>query len=71
MLTERFAALARIEAPGTLDAGDVMMVGDCFYIGYPPATRRGRSSWSPFFGGHGYDGIAVPMAETAFENGRE
>ena len=33
----------RIEAPGTVEAGDIMMVGDHFYIGESaPHQRRGR-----------------------------
>ena len=64
VLTERFAALARIEAPGTLDAGDVMMVGNCFYIGLSARTNEaGAEQLIAILRGHGYDGIAVPMAE--------
>jgi dimethylargininase len=64
VLAERFANLARIEAPGTLDAGDVMMVGDGFYIGLSARTNKaGAEQLIAILKRHGYDGIAVPMAE--------
>ena len=64
VLAERFATLARIEAPGTLDAGDVMMVGEVFYIGLSARTNKaGAEQLIAILRRHGYDGIAVPMAE--------
>ncbi len=32
-------SIAHIKAPGTLDGGDVMMVGDCFYVGRSARTN--------------------------------
>lgn len=32
--------IAKIEAPGTLDGGDVMMVGDTYYVGMSERTNR-------------------------------
>lgn len=58
----RFAIVARIEAPGTLDAGDVMMVGDHFYIGLSERTNAaGAEQLQAFLAAHGYRGEAVPM----------
>ena len=31
--------IERVQAPGTLDGGDVMMVGDTFYVGHTPRTN--------------------------------
>ena len=40
LLARFYARLERIEAPGTLDAGDVMMVGDHYYIGQSARTNQ-------------------------------
>ncbi len=39
-LETRFTPLAKIEAPGTLDGGDVMMVGNHYYIGLSARTNQ-------------------------------
>jgi len=41
VLGEFFTELESIEAPGTLDAGDVMIVGEHFYIGISARTNTG------------------------------
>lgn len=53
-----------IEAPGTLDGGDVMMVGDHFYIGLSERTNReGIDQFISILERHGMTGEAVEMKE--------
>lgn len=40
VLREEFSLIEEIEAPGTLEAGDVMMVGNDYYIGLSERTNR-------------------------------
>jgi dimethylargininase len=40
VLTDLFSALAAIEAPGTLDGGDVCQAGDHFFIGISERTNE-------------------------------
>jgi len=52
----------RIEAPGTLDAGDVMMVGDTFYIGLSARTNaEGANQLVVILEKHGLTGRLVTM----------
>ena len=61
-IEDRFERCARIEAPGTLDAGDVMMVGDHFYIGLSARTNRaGAQQLLAILDGFGLGGETVPM----------
>ena len=52
-----------IESPGTLDGGDVMMVGDHFYVGTlrPHATRRAYAQFFEILEGWGLEGSEVPL----------
>lgn len=61
-LREQGLAIERIEAPGTLDGGDVLQVGMTVYVGRSTRTnaegiRQLRSIVTP----HGYTVIAVPV----------
>ncbi len=40
VLDRYFSTVENITLPGTLDAGDVMMVGDHFYIGISERTNK-------------------------------
>ena len=53
-----------IQAPGTVDGGDVMMVGDHFYIGLSARTNReGADQFISYLEKYGYSGTAVEMDE--------
>jgi dimethylargininase len=53
-----------IKAPGTLEGGDVMKVGDTFYIGLSARTNEeGIRQFAEFFGAYGYSVKAVPLEE--------
>lgn len=54
-----------IKAPGTLDGGDVMMVGDTYYIGLSARTNReGADQFIAALAKRGYKGVAARMPET-------
>ena len=62
ILTE-YRALARIEASGTLDGGDVMPVGRTLYVGRTPRTNdEGIGQLARLVQPHGY--TVVPVAVT-------
>lgn len=51
-----------ITAPGTLDAGDVMMTGDHFYVGLSGRTNpEGFRQLSAILNRYGYTASAVPL----------
>lgn len=53
-----------IEAPGTLDAGDVMMVGKHFYIGISERTNgQGAEQLISYLERYGMTGSMVPLKE--------
>ena len=53
-----------IKAPGTLEGGDVMKVGDTFYVGVSARTNEeGIRQFADFFGSYGYEVKAVPLTE--------
>lgn len=63
-IEDRFERVARIEAPGTLDAGDVMMVGDHFYVGLSARTNAaGAEQLLAILRDFGLDGETVPMRD--------
>lgn len=54
--------IGRITEPGTLEGGDVMKVGDTFYVGVSARTNReGIKQFADFFGSYGYTVKAVPL----------
>lgn len=56
--------IARIEAPGTLEGGDVMMVGDHFYVGRSARTNEeGIRQFCEILAGWGLEGSEVPLEE--------
>lgn len=55
--------LARIVAPGTLDGGDVLMVGNHFFIGLSERTNTdGAAQLSAILAAHGHTATTVPVA---------
>ena len=53
-----------IEAPGTLDAGDIMMVGKHFYIGLSERSNQaGAEQLIEILKAHGYQGSMVAFSE--------
>ncbi len=56
--------IAHITAPGTLEGGDVMRVGDHFYVGISARTNAaGASQFLDILAKHGYSGETVAMRE--------
>ena len=56
--------IGHIEYPGTLEGGDVMMVGDTFYIGVSARTNEeGIRQFAEHFAKFGYETVAVPLTE--------
>ncbi len=55
--------LAAIDEPGTLDGGDVLRVGRCFWVGLTGRTNReGVAQLAALVAPHGYTVEAVPVA---------
>jgi len=64
VLDSFFFLVERIETPGTLDAGDVMMVGNHFYIGLSERTNReGSEQLIHILQKHGMSGETVALKE--------
>lgn len=56
--------IEEIKAPGTVDGGDVMMVGDFFYVGVSARTNEeGARQFVEYLRKYGYDGMAVTLKE--------
>lgn len=63
-LKQFFNQIEIIEAPGTVDAGDIMMVGKHFYIGLSERTNAaGAEQMIGHLRKHGYDGSTVTISE--------
>lgn len=61
-LTSFFSDFERIEAPGTLDAGDVMMTGTHYFIGLSERTNlAGANQLIAILQKHGLSGSTVEM----------
>lgn len=61
-LTEFYSELEEIKAPGTLDAGDVMMVGSHYYIGLSQRTNpNGADQLIAILQAYGLTGSTVEM----------
>lgn len=55
--------LVRIEAPGTLDGGDILQVGRRFFIGVSDRTNEeGARQLAAILGAHGYESDIIPVA---------
>jgi dimethylargininase len=62
VLEKYYDAIAEIHFPGTLDAGDVMMVGDTYYIGLSERTdREGAAQLIAILEQHNMVGHMVPL----------
>lgn len=62
MLSDLYGNVERIEAPGTLDGGDVLQVGKRFYVGLTQRTNEeGAEQLSGILQHHGFDASLVPL----------
>jgi len=63
-IREFYADVGMIEAPGTVDAGDIMMVGDHYYIGLSERTNQaGAKQMITILENHGLHGSMVELTE--------
>lgn len=63
-LAEFFDQVHTVEAPGTADAGDIMMVADHFYIGLSERTNEsGAEQIIAHLSQHGYTGSSIRISE--------
>jgi len=64
-LGEFYDRVDAIKSPGTVDAGDIMMVGDHCYIGLSERTNSdGASQMTGFLQASGYSGSTVSISES-------
>lgn len=64
VLEQHFSWIEQIEAPGTLDGGDVMQVDGHFYVGLSARTNpAGAEQLIATLGRYGLIGSTVPVAE--------
>ncbi len=64
ILAGYFSDVERVRAPGTLDGGDVMMVGDDFYIGLSARTNKdGAAQLVAALARHGMKGRVVELSK--------
>ena len=64
LLPRYFDHIESIEAPGTVEPGDIMMVGDHFYIGLSQRTNsEGARQMISLLGKYGLSGSTVEMHE--------
>lgn len=64
VLDRYFSTVERITLPGTLDAGDVMMVGDHFYIGLSERTNnKGAEQLISILQKYGMSGEKIALKE--------
>jgi dimethylargininase len=62
LLREYYGQVESITAPGTLDAGDVMMVGKHYFIGISERTNQeGADQLIRILGLHGMSGSKIPL----------
>ncbi|BBD07523.1 dimethylarginine dimethylaminohydrolase family protein [Desulfovibrio ferrophilus] len=60
----KYKAVARIEAPGTMDGGDVLLVGKQFFVGQSERTNaEGFKQFARIVAEHGYQAVSVPVGE--------
>ncbi|MBN2874860.1 MAG: hypothetical protein JXM71_07175 [Spirochaetales bacterium] len=65
ILAHYYADIVEIQEPGTLEGGDVMMVGDTFYIGLSSRSNPdGVQQFIAALEAHGYTGQGVRMPPT-------
>jgi dimethylargininase len=64
VLRQSFDAVETIDDPGTVEGGDIMMVGDHFYIGISERTNKaGAKQLLAIFEKHGMTGSIVGLEE--------
>ncbi len=60
-----YEKIERIEAPGTLDGGDIMRINKCYYIGLSSRTNKeGASQLAKILGSYGFTSQVVEMKES-------
>jgi len=65
VLSKHYKIIERIEAPGTLEGGDIMMVANSFYIGLSARTNAdGAAQFIRLLDRHGLNGHTVAMPPT-------
>ena len=58
------ADVRRVEAPGTVEGGDIMRAGNHFYIGLSARTNAdGARQMTEHLGSYGYTALTVPLRE--------
>jgi dimethylargininase len=58
----KFRALHRLEAPGTLDGGDVLLVGKTVFVGLSSRTNaEGIAQLAAILAPHGYRVVSIPV----------
>jgi dimethylargininase len=63
-IREFYTVLERVNAPGTADAGDIMMVGNHYYIGLSNRTNaEGAGQIIRILENHGMTGSTIPLTE--------
>ncbi len=63
-LRDHFKTVEHVQAPGTVDAGDIMMVGRHFFIGLSQRTNQsGAEQIIQILNRHGMSGSTVPLKE--------
>ena len=64
VLKSYYSKIEKIENPGTLEPGDIMMVGDHFYIGLSERTNEdGAAQMITILNKYGYSGSAIFMKD--------
>ena len=62
VVKEFFHTVEKVETPGTADAGDVLMVGDHYYIGLSQRTNpEGAAQIIKILESHGMTGSTIPL----------
>ncbi len=64
VIRELFSVVDRVEAPGTVDGGDILMTGDHYFIGLSERTNaEGARQLIRILESHGLSGSTVPLAD--------
>lgn len=64
VLKSYYSIIEEIEEPGTVEPGDIMMVGDHFYIGLSKRTNEdGAAQMITLLNKHGYSGSVILLKE--------
>ncbi|MGM0666465.1 MAG: dimethylarginine dimethylaminohydrolase family protein [Bacteroidota bacterium] len=64
VIEKYYKTIYEVKAPGTVEAGDIMMVGSHFYIGLSERTNReGAGQLISFLEGHGMTGSMVELKD--------